>query len=269
MFLASHPGPSFAVATMCAILGAGTLELWRIAIIGFAVLLGQFSVGLSNDWLDAERDRVVGRTDKPVAGGEIGAVLVRNVAVSAGAVGLALTLFVGLPATVAHAIFVAAGWAYNIGLKKTGFSILPYVIGFGTLPAVVTLARATPVLPAWWALGAGAALGIAAHFANALPDLADDRKTGVIGLPHRLGSIVSSFCTLAAISLATALVVFGPRDPPTAFGWFALVAQTAIVAGGVYLAVAAPPGRNFFRLVILGALVAVASLALSGGQLAG
>ncbi len=267
LFLASHPGPSIAVAALCAILAASTLELWRVVIVGFAVLLGQFSVGLSNDWLDAARDRLVGRSDKPVASGEISAVLVRNAAVSLGAVGLALTTFVGLPATVAHAVFIAAGWAYNIWLKRTAFSALPYVIGFGSLPAVVTLSRDIPALPAWWAIATGAMLGIAAHFANALPDLADDRKTGIIGLPHRVGPLVSSLITLTALSLATVLVVFGPKAAPTVVGWCAIIAQAAIVAIGLFLALRRPPGRQFFRLVILGALVAVVSLALSGGVL--
>lgn len=267
LLLSSHPGPSIAVAALCTVLAASTLELWRVVVVGFSVLLGQFSVGLSNDWLDASRDRTVGRLDKPVAGGEISAGVVRNSAVIVGAAGIALTSFTGLAATAAHTVFITAGWAYNLHLKKTALSVLPYVIGFGTLPAVVTLARDVPVLPAWWAVAAGATLGTAAHFANALPDLADDRKTGIIGLPHRVGPLVSSLITLVALSLSTALIVFGPRAAPTFAGWCALTAQVAIVSVGIILAFVRAPGRPFFRIVILGALVCVVSLALSGETL--
>lgn len=269
LFLSSHPGPSVAVALMCAVLGVTTLDGWRVAVVGCAVLFGQFSVGLSNDWLDAGRDRIVGRTDKPVAVGEINVVMVRNTAVITAVVGLALTLLVGLPATAAHAVFIAAGWAYNIGIKKTAMSLIPYVVGFGALPAVVTLARDIPAAPARWAMVAGAMLGVAAHFANAVPDLVDDRATGVIGLPHRVGLRASTLVTFAALATATSVVVFGPGSAPTVVGWLTLIAEAAIVLAGIFLAIRRPPGRPLFRLVILGALVAVLSLALSGSQLAG
>lgn len=269
LFLSSHPGPSVAVAAMCVVLGITTLEAWRVTVVGLAVLLGQFSVGLSNDWLDAGRDRTVGRTNKPAAAGIISVVAVRNAAFATGAMGLTLTMSVGLTATIAHALFIAAGWAYNLGLKKTAVSVLPYIVGFGALPAVVTLAREAPAAPAWWAMAAGATLGVAAHFANALPDLADDRATGVVGLPHRVGSRASSLITFAALAAATAAIVFGADIGVTALGWFTLIAEAVIVITGVFVALTRPPGRWLFRLVILGALVAVAALALSGGQLAG
>ncbi len=268
LFLSTHPGPSVAVAALSVILGITTLESWRIASVGLAVLLGQFSVGLSNDWLDADRDRAAGRADKPVAAGDVGRAMVRNTAIITGIAGLALTLMVGLAATAAHAIFMAAGWAYNLGLKKSAASVLPYLVGFGALPAVVTLAREFPAFPAWWAVGAGAALGVAAHFANVLPDLADDQMTGVAGLPHILGSRLSSIITLAALAAATTFVVFGPGTSIGLLELGTLVVEGAIVTAGVIFAVSRPPGQPLFRLVILGALVAVVSLALSGSQLA-
>lgn len=269
LFLSSHPGPSVAVAAMCVVLGITTLEAWRVAVVGVAVLLGQFSVGLSNDWLDAGRDHTVGRADKPAAAGDISVVAVRNAAFVTGAMGLALTTAVGPQATIAHTLFIAAGWAYNLGLKKTALSVLPYIVGFGALPAVVTLAREDPAAPVWWAMSAGAALGVAAHFANALPDLADDRATGVVGLPHRVGSRASSLITFAALAATTAVIVFGADIGVTILGWFTLTTETVIVGTGAFLALTRPPGRWLFRLVILGALIAVAALAFSGGQLAG
>ncbi|MEO6942057.1 MAG: UbiA family prenyltransferase [Terrimesophilobacter sp.] len=270
LLASSHPGPSFTVAAICVVLGITShLELWRIATIGLAVLLGQFSVGLSNDWLDADRDRAIGRRDKPVALGYIAATTVRNAAVTSGLVGLAATILVGIPATAAHAVFMAAGWSYNFGLKNTYLSVVPYALGFGALPAIVTLALHTPELPAWWVVAAGAALGVAAHFANALPDLADDRATGIIGLPHLLGSRMSSLVTLAALAAASWFVVFSPGTSLGIVGWSAFCVEAAVVISGTVLVLTRPPGRPLFRLVILGALVAVVSLALVGGQLLG
>ena len=64
--LAAHPGPTVAVTAVAVLLGAGVgLDGARLALLGLVFLLDQASVGLSNDWLDAPRDRAVGRGDKP------------------------------------------------------------------------------------------------------------------------------------------------------------------------------------------------------------
>ena len=46
--------------------------------VAVAVLSGQLSTGWSNDWIDAERDRSVGRTDKPIAAGLVTVSTVRT-----------------------------------------------------------------------------------------------------------------------------------------------------------------------------------------------
>lgn len=272
LLLSTHPGPTLAVTAITVMLGASIgLEPWRIVVLGAAMLCGQASVGLSNDWLDAARDRAAGRDDKPVARGDIGIPFVRVAAFAALALAVALTVPLGMPALLAHGLFLTAGWGYNLGLKGTVLSVLPYLVGFGALPLLVTLALPAPAVAAWWAIGAGAALGVAAHFANALPDLDADRATGVVGLPHRVGARASGIVTFAALAAASALVVFGPgffsRGAPGLVQWIALVAETAIVIAGLVLALTRPPSRPLFRLVILGALVAVAALVLSGHSL--
>lgn len=266
----THPGPTLAVTLITVLLGAGAgLEPWRLVVLGAAMLCGQASVGLSNDWLDADRDRAVGRADKPVARGEVGIQFVRGASFATGVLGIVVTLPLGLPATVAHALFIAAGWAYNLWLKRTVLSVLPYVVGFGVLPAIVTLALPpSPALPAIWALAAGALLGVAAHFANALPDLDADRATGVVGLPHRMGARASGTVTFAALVAASGLIVFGPGMPGF-IGWACLGVEAAIAIVGTILALTRAPGRPLFRLVIIGALVAVAALVLSGQSLVG
>ncbi|MAT16962.1 MAG: 1,4-dihydroxy-2-naphthoate prenyltransferase, partial [Leifsonia sp.] len=39
---------------------AAGLDAVRVALVGVVMLFNQFSVGLSNDWLDAARDRRAG-----------------------------------------------------------------------------------------------------------------------------------------------------------------------------------------------------------------
>lgn len=264
---ATHPGPTLAVTAVTVLLGVAVgLEPWRLVALGAAMLLGQASVGLSNDWLDAARDRAAGRTDKPVASGLVGIRTARGAALVALALAIVLTLPLGAPALLAHLVFLAAGWAYNLGLKATPLSVLPYLVGFGVLPLLVTLAQPAPGIAAWWAIAAGAALGVAAHFANALPDLESDRATGVVGLPHRIGARASAILLFVALAAASGFVVFGQGNPGVV-QWVTLGTEAAIAAWGLVLASVRPPGRPLFRLVILGALVAVGALVVSGSSL--
>ena len=262
--MSTHPGPALAVTVVSAALAAGAgLELWRVAVLTLAVLLNQASVGLSNDWIDANRDAAVGRIDKPVAAGRISAIAVRNVSIVCAVLAIALTVPLGWAATVAHTVFIASAWSYNIGLKKTVFSVLPYIVSFGILPAIVTLSAADPRLPAWWAFVTGAALGIAAHFANVLPDLDDDRATGVRGLPHRFGRRGAATATYVVLAGATIAAFVGVGASPLAI--VALVINGFITTIG--LALAGTPTRLHFRLIIAAAIVIVTTLAFAGESL--
>lgn len=264
----THPGPSLAVSVIVVLLGfAAGLEPWRAILLGCAVLAGQASVGLGNDWLDAGRDRAVGRTDKPVAMGRVSERAVAVASAATGVLGLALTVPLGWAALAAHAGFIACGWAYNAGLKSTPVSVLPYLVGFGILPLVVTLSLTPPALPAWWAPVSGALLGVAAHFANALPDLADDAATGVRGLPHRLGPRASGLTTSAAFAAASAVVAFGPGTALEPWRVALLAAGLAVATACVVLVLRSRFTRALFRLVILGALVTVALLISAAGRL--
>ncbi|MBW4032068.1 MAG: UbiA family prenyltransferase [Acidobacteria bacterium] len=262
----AHPGPGFAVTVVATLLGVTVgLEPWRVAVLGVTMLLDQTSVGLSNDWIDATRDRAVGRTDKPVARGDVSVALVRGTAWAAAAAALLLTLPLGLAATAAHAIALGSAWAYNAALKNSAVSVLPYALSFGLLPAIASLARPTPAFPAWWAAAAGALLGVAAHFANVLPDLDDDRVTGIRGLPHRLGLRASIAVTWLALVGAAWAIAVGLGGTPIALLGFGI--SLAIGGTGLVIALLRGVGRWLFRLVIIAALLDVTMLVLAGSRL--
>ena len=231
---ACHPGPTVAVTTLTALLAAGAGHtLARGALVTAAVGTGQLTIGWSNDLIDAGRDRLVGRVDKPVARGEVTERVVRAALAVAGALCVLLSLACGLAAAAVHLLLgVGSGWAYNLGLKRTVWSAVPYAVAFGTLPAVVTLALPDPVWPAAWVMAAGALLGVGAHLLNALPDLADDEQTGVRGLPHRLGARRVRWLAPAVLVLASAAALAGPAGAPSALAWvgFALCLVLAAVA---------------------------------------
>ncbi|MEV5440535.1 UbiA family prenyltransferase [Streptomyces sp. NPDC052682] len=237
------------------------------AVVAAAVLAGQLSVGWCNDAADAWRDTACERRDKPVARGEVPA---RAVAVAAGAAlgtCVPLSLLSGAAAGAAHLVGVAAGWAYNLRLKHTVLSPLPYAVGFGSLPAFVTLGLPSPSWPAWWAVTAAVLLGVGAHLANVLPDIEGDLATGVRGLPQRLGP--SACRRLAPVTMLAAVGVV-TAGPSGAAGSGTRV--LAGVAGAVAVAgTAAPslvPGRWPFRAALVVAGLAVTELVLQGSGMA-
>jgi 4-hydroxybenzoate polyprenyltransferase len=261
------------VTLLAVVLGASSgLPLGRLVVLALAVLLGQASIGFANDWLDAGRDRAVGRTDKPVAQGRVSVSAVRTAAVACGVLMLVPSYALGPAAGTAHLVLVASGWAYDLGLKRTPISVVPFVVSFGLLPAVATLAAAPPAPPAAWALAVGAVFGVAIHFTNVLPDLDDDARTGIVGLPHRLGRTVSGITAFAALAVAAVLLLSGQlgegsSTPGLAAAVVGTVATLGIAAVGVRLVLAGRVDRTLFRLIMVAAVLLVVQLALSGGTI--
>ena len=262
----SHPEPGGAVTVAMTLLAIGTGHRgWAILGIFLAVGATQLAVGWVNDWLDADRDRRSGRRDKPIAVGEITS---RTVGISGLLAALAIPLL-GLPfgpaATVLISLVGVFALLYDWPLKSTVFSVVPYLVAFGLLPAFVVVALPGHPAPPAWLVAAGALLGGGAHFANVLPDLADDAATGVRGLPHRLGAAGSSIVAAALLLSATLTLVFGPPGPPSWAGWAAAAAAVVVLPLGWY-ATRRARGRGvaMFRAVIVVALIDVLLLIFSG-----
>ena len=265
--LATHLGPTLAVTVVATLLAvAAGVPAGRTALLCAAVLAGQASIGWSNDWLDADRDRAVRRADKPVVQGAVRPAVLRSAALAAAALAVVLSLALGsVPGALLLAL-VASGWAYNAGLKRTWASAVPYATGFGALPAgVVAAAPGTPPAP-WWLVAAGAGLGAAAHFANVAPDLEDDLATGVRGLPHRIGSGPAAVTGAVLLGAASLLLVLGPPGPPTAAGLGGL-ALAVPAAGVAALAGRRRFGRWAFPAVMLLTVLDVVLLLAGGASL--
>jgi len=249
------------VTTVATLLAVGAeLDARHVVLVGAAVLCGQLTIGWTNDVVDADRDRQVGRSDKPVAAGE---VTRRATAVAAGAALTAcviLSALLGWRAGLCHVVLlVGSGLAYDLGVKSTVWSWLPYAIAFGSLPAVPTLAQDPPVLPPWWLMAAGALLGVGAHLVNVLPDLADDAATGVRGLPHRLGARASQLGAAAALLGAAAALLLGPSRATGGWQWLVLGVNLLLA-----VVVASGRGRTPFRAAMLMAVVDVVLLTTVG-----
>jgi 4-hydroxybenzoate polyprenyltransferase len=279
LWRACHPEPTVAVTVMttafAASVGRGvTGTLWVAA----AVLAGQLSVGWHNDYVDRNRDAAAHRRDKPLAAGAVEPGSVRAAAIVALVVAAVASFGSGWRAAVAHLLGLAAAWGYNAGVKATAGSVLPYVVAFGAAPAFVVLGLPGHPLPPAWLVAATALLGAGAHFANVLPDIDDDLRAGVRGLPHRLGRRWSTTAAALLLGGASLLLAAAPAGGVDDIGAAALtvvaVALGAILATGRRRARRPGGGsssgsRWAFRLVLLVAVVDVALLIARGSVIAG
>ena len=259
LIIASHPGPSLAITAMATVLAAEAAPSgFGPVLVAPAMLAGQLSVGWSNDACDAARDVAAGRTDKPVARGEISVRSLWVAAVVSVAAALAMAAAISLLTMGILALLVGAGWAYNLGLKSTPWSGVMYLLGFGPLPAYAASTLPGQPAPRFWVCVAAALVGLGAHFVNVLPDLTADLSSGVRGLPQlvaaRWGPGAARAAALVLLLSASALLVV---EASPARRWVAVVGLclSCVLA----LAGAVGTGRTPFRaaLAIAGADVAV------------
>lgn len=264
---ACHPGPTAVVTAVAVLLGVAVgLPAAAVLVSGLVVLTGQLSIGWSNDWIDAGRDTRVGRTDKPVATGGVSVDAVAVAAFSAAAVSLIIAIGVGLGAAVLNVLLLASAWAYNAGVKRTALSFVPFIISFGILPSLVTFTSPTPRFAPWWASVAGAALGVAAHLTNVLPDLADDRATGIRGLAHRIGPRSAGISAFAVLTVAALVLAFGPGRPGS-IALVLLIVDVLLAVAGIGLVARGRRDRILMRIVMGAAITDVALLVVAGAAI--
>jgi heme o synthase len=261
---ATHPLPCLAVTALATAMALSAGVHARSALLAVAVLCGQLSVGWSNDAIDAPVDRRADRRDKPIATGAVARSTVAGCALGAAALDIPLSLVLGWRAGVAHLLAVAMAWSYNLGLKRTVLSVVPYAVAFGLLPVVVAAMLPGSPLPRMSLIVAGAACGTAAHFANTVGDAAEDAMTGVRGLPQRLGPGGSTLVAAGFIVVAIVNVLIAAGATP-------LTVSAAVIDVGIAavlpLAINRPDSRRLaFRLVIVAVSVLVLAFVISGGS---
>ncbi len=226
LVLACHPLPTaamtIALTAAAALSGRSGLESLLVAA---TVLTGQLTVGWLNDVVDADRDRQVGRQDKPVAMGWVDPGTVTFATACAFLVVVPLSVANGTVAGIAHIAAVLSAWSYNFWFKRTVLSWLPYAVSFGLLPAFLSYGglgggyHGGPPTIAMTVLAG--LLGIGIHFANTLPDLVEDNETGVRHLPLRIALrigapkllwITTTYTVLVAAGIVIAALTVGLRQ---------------------------------------------------------
>jgi 4-hydroxybenzoate polyprenyltransferase len=253
LFRSCHPLPSVAVTTCAVVLMAAAGNSAGTCAVGaVAVLAGQLSVGWSNDRFDVHRDRRVGHEGKPMAAGQV-PLLVADVALALSvAVACVFSLLLGWRAGLVHLAAVAVAWLYNLWLKQTWLSWLPYGLAFGALPAVATLALPDHPGPRPWIILTAALLGISVNFTNAKQDLADHPRSDVHGLPDRIGGRISLLVADVLLATSGALVTFAPPGSPRPIAWVGAAATAILlVVGTVAVWPFARTRRPFYGVLLI------------------
>jgi 4-hydroxybenzoate polyprenyltransferase len=206
---ATHFGPTVLVVTISFFLSL-TQYTWSDALqVAIAIFAGQCVVGWTNDFVDAELDREAKRLKKPLVSGVVGEATLKRAIVIALAVALVLSLAgpLGIKGTLIHFLGILSATLYNLGLKKTIFSMLPYIVSFGAMPWAIYLSNGHRP-PTWIYLGF-ILFASAFHFLNVLKDLESDLAQGIIGLPQQMGKRRSIACAFVLASMGALVVAFG------------------------------------------------------------
>lgn len=261
-----HPKPVVAMTVLFAALAVTTgRDAVGVGLVAAATLTGQLSIGWLNDLCDAGRDRHSGRTDKPLAAGAVSTTAVRVAALSAAIACVPLSLASGLVAGSLHLLAVAAGWAYDVGLKGSRASVLTFAVAMAASPLFVVLGLPGDPHPPWWLPLVTALLGCGAHFGNVLRDMDDDLATGVRGLPQRLGTAPSRVLSVV-LTLGAGILLVAAAPVPTVVAIGGPLLAAAILAVGFRLG-RDPRSQRPFQAVSVVALLVLALLISLGPAL--
>jgi len=185
-----------------------------IALIGAAIIGSQATVGVVNDLRDRDLDAIA-KPHKPLVAGRATA----RGAACVGGVMLLVALGAGAALGRLSLLFVigmtAAGLVYDLWLKRTAASFLPYIFGLPLLPiwAWICVRDAPPRL--WLTYPLGVLVGFGLHLANALPDAERDAVGGVRGIVQVVGTRAALLLCLGSFAVAllvVAALTAGRRD---------------------------------------------------------
>jgi 4-hydroxybenzoate polyprenyltransferase len=205
---AAHFGPTVIVTVTTFLLALSQYSLIDSLRVTIAIFAGQLVVGWSNDFIDAPLDIAAQRTKKPIVSKEIDPEQLKKSIFVALVAALLLSLFspLGLTGTLIHFLGILSATFYNLKLKPTILSPLPYVISFGALPWAIYLPAGNH--PPLWLYLDFMLIAVAFHFFNVLKDFQWDIKQGIMGLPQRLGRNVSLIISISLVCSAVLVFIY-------------------------------------------------------------
>jgi 4-hydroxybenzoate polyprenyltransferase len=234
----AHPFPSLldGGATLAIALLAGGRPLDALRL-GAAMVALQASIGTINDLVDVPRD--TGRKPgKPIPAGLVGPTTATLLALIAAAAGLVLSLPSGLATGVVAVAILAVGLLYDLWLRGTAWSWLPFALGIPLLPVFAWLGATGRVpelflvlVPTAFISGAGLAI------ANALADVERDAEAGVRSVARHMGPAgawaAHAMLQATVVAVAAASLLGAGAGIPLLLG---AAGATVVLLGGVSLA---------------------------------
>lgn len=201
-FFIIHPFPVFMNATAAIaflLVASPNIDAWTILGLFLSVTAVHAAIGSLNDYCDFELDSKT-KPDKPLVKGLLPLRHALIFALLSALLGLGISAALNLSALLFALAVLSAGTWYDLALKRTVFSWLPYTVFIPSLPlwSYAAVGRYQPVLLLSYIVGAPLSVGL--NLTNTLPDLDGDTQFGVRGLAHRLG---------AHRALLGALICFG------------------------------------------------------------
>ena len=205
---AAHFGPTLIVTTITFVLALSQFSPIDALRVAIAIFAGQLVVGWSNDLIDAPLDIAAQRTKKPIVGKEININQLRKSIMFALFAALFLSLIspLGLFGTLIHFLGLLSATLYNLKLKSTILSPLPFVVSFGALPWAIYLPTGNQ--PPLWLFIDFMLISVAFHFFNVLKDFQWDINQGVLGLPQQLGRNASLVISISLVISAILVLIF-------------------------------------------------------------
>ena len=205
---ASHFGPTLIVTTIGWLFANHYWWEGPAFVIAFGIFTGQLIVGWSNDLYDYNDDLRHQRSNKPLVSGLITPEYLKKWIMVMTPLSFIANLLgpLGIKGGLVYMFGIACGIGYNFYFKFSWLSPLPYAIAFAALPSSIVISKDMNP-PTWMWLG-GALFGMAAHFINVLKDMSEDQKSGIRGLPQRMGIEGSIAAAIALVALGC-FVVFG------------------------------------------------------------
>ena len=158
----------------------------------------------------------------------------------------------------------AAGLIYDLWLKRTALSFLPYIFGLPLLPLWAwTCVRDAPAR-LWLTYPLGILIGFGLHLANALPDAERDAAGGVRGVVQVAGTRVALLLCIASFAVAilavAALTVAQWNVVVLVLIGVAVVLLLVAAVGAAMRPTTATLQRNWGLLICCAIVVAVAWL---------
>jgi 4-hydroxybenzoate polyprenyltransferase len=257
-----HPGPSLLVTgvlvAIAGLAGHGLPEGTRILQLVGAMLPVQLCIGVINDVVDLPADTVA-KPHKPLVRGVMPRSTATGLGVALGALGLAIAATINVPTLALDAVALGAGLAYDLGLRQTPFSWVPWWGGMAVLPlegyaSVGSIPSRLLVL-----IPLSGLIAIGLHFANGLPDIDDDRRAGRRSLPVLTG--VGGSRRAGPVALAAAGVLAVLIAGPLGQAGLVFFIGVGVLAVGLLGVVTTGSPRPFPILAVTTAVFAIAWLA--------